>query len=65
MPEARYHLLEQNQEAVAQRVAAHDYDQVLGTGWGSHCGRLATMRSHPSSRSEVPCGQFCRSKFEF
>ena len=27
-------LLQRNQEVVAQRVAAHDYDQVLGTGWG-------------------------------
>lgn len=27
-------LLQRDQEAVAQRIAAHDYDQVLGTGWG-------------------------------
>lgn len=30
----RWALLERNQAAVAQRVRAHDYEQVMGTGWG-------------------------------
>lgn len=34
MPEPRWGLLTRNQAAVARRVAAHDYDQVMGTAWG-------------------------------
>ncbi len=37
-------LLEQNQAAVAARVRAHDYDQVLGTGWGGLDGFLVLLQ---------------------
>ena len=43
MPDPRWALLTQDQAAVGQRVAAHDYDQVMGTGWGKMDDFLVLM----------------------
>lgn len=43
MPDPRWALLTQDQAAVARRVAAHDYDQVMGTGWGKMDDFLVLM----------------------
>ncbi len=43
MPEPGWALLTRDQATVAQRVAAHDYDQVMGTGWGKMDDLLVLM----------------------
>lgn len=43
MAETRWGLLTQDQSSVAHRVAAHDYDQVMGTGWGKMDDLLVLM----------------------
>lgn len=43
LPDCRWTLLTLDRTSVAQRVTAHDYDQVMGTGWGKMDDFLVLM----------------------